>query len=175
MGYRVPSITAPLGKDSMILNRQPSRGDLLSGEPVVGTEVHTVYVGTVLQQECFRMGVETNIAGDCVSCQFTSTGSDLLYYATPYGQVVMSYSADYWLHAVCRCDCPNHKTVNASWPGYPALPEGNFIDSYEVRLLLIVSLVFHDCSTLLLAIATAASPVPLNMPAVTWGPCLVCA
>ncbi|CAL8465732.1 g5268 [Coccomyxa elongata] len=34
-----------------------------------------------------------------------------------------------------RCDCPNHKTVNASWPGYPALPQGNFIDSYEVRMV----------------------------------------
>ncbi|BDA51523.1 hypothetical protein COCOBI_19-0790 [Coccomyxa sp. Obi] len=34
-----------------------------------------------------------------------------------------------------RCDCPNHKTVNASWPGYPALPQGNFVDSYEVRMV----------------------------------------
>ena len=34
-----------------------------------------------------------------------------------------------------RCDCPNHKTVNASWPGYPALPVGSFVDSYGVRMV----------------------------------------
>ncbi|KAK9918667.1 hypothetical protein WJX75_005803 [Coccomyxa subellipsoidea] len=34
-----------------------------------------------------------------------------------------------------RCDCPNHKTVNASWPGYPPLPQGNFINSYGARMV----------------------------------------
>ncbi len=34
-----------------------------------------------------------------------------------------------------RCDCPNHKTVNASWPGYPALPVGSFVDAYGVRMV----------------------------------------
>ena len=33
-----------------------------------------------------------------------------------------------------RCDCPNHKAVNASWPGVPALPAGAFLDDYGVRL-----------------------------------------
>ena len=35
----------------------------------------------------------------------------------------------------CSCDCPNHKTVNASWPGYPALPVGSFLDAYGVRMV----------------------------------------
>ncbi len=35
----------------------------------------------------------------------------------------------------CSCDCPNHKTVNASWPGYPALPVGSFVDAYGVRMV----------------------------------------
>ena len=34
----------------------------------------------------------------------------------------------------CRCDCPNHKAVNASWPGAPALPAGAFLDDYRVRM-----------------------------------------
>ena len=37
--------------------------------------------------------------------------------------------------ATYRCDCPNHKTVNASWPGYPALPVGSFVDAYGVRMV----------------------------------------
>lgn len=34
-----------------------------------------------------------------------------------------------------RCDCPNQKTVNGSWPGYPPLPQGEFIDAYGVRMV----------------------------------------
>ena len=33
-----------------------------------------------------------------------------------------------------RCDCPNHKTINAPWPGTPALPAGAFAADYGVRL-----------------------------------------
>ena len=35
----------------------------------------------------------------------------------------------------CRCDCPNHKSVNATWPGYPPLPVGSFVDAYGVRMV----------------------------------------
>ena len=33
-----------------------------------------------------------------------------------------------------RCDCPNHKAENASWPGAPALPAEAFLDDYRVRM-----------------------------------------
>ena len=36
--------------------------------------------------------------------------------------------------AACRCDCPNHETVNTSWPGYPSLPDGQYINNYGVNM-----------------------------------------
>ena len=36
--------------------------------------------------------------------------------------------------ASSRCDCPCHKTINAPWPGTPALPAGQFAADYGVRL-----------------------------------------
>ncbi len=35
---------------------------------------------------------------------------------------------------LCRCDCPNHKTVNAPWPGMPQLPAGVFANDFGVRM-----------------------------------------
>lgn len=48
----------------------------------------------------------------------------------PYGRQLFSLLV--WM--IYRCDCPNHETVNASWPGYPSLPPQGYINNYGVRM-----------------------------------------
>ncbi|KAK9833430.1 hypothetical protein WJX81_004558 [Elliptochloris bilobata] len=65
-----------------------------------------------------------------------TTGLVASFFAGPFGGSAkgafsLTFSGNATLQ---RCDCPNHKAVDAPWPGTPALPAGAFSSDYGVRM-----------------------------------------
>ncbi|KAK9863676.1 hypothetical protein WJX84_000162, partial [Apatococcus fuscideae] len=69
-------------------------------------------------------GYGTGLTADFYAWEYPSSSSVLSQFPLNF-----SGPADF-----TRCDCPNHETVNASWPGYPSLPPQGYINNYGVRM-----------------------------------------